>query len=133
MDMRGKVQVEVFGPMLLPQYDEHIRNYAAELKVEVEIFHSNIEGALIDKLHAARDAGVDGALINPAGYTRGHPALAAAIAQVSFPTIELHVSNPARREIVSEIAPVTRGTVSGFGIYGYYLALKGLQDICNRK
>jgi len=52
---------------------------------------------------------------------------------VKFPTIELHVSNPARRGNVSEIAPVTRGTLTGFGINGYYLALKGLQDICTRK
>jgi len=133
MNMRGKVQLEVFGPMLLPQYDEHIRKYAAELKVDVEIFHSNIEGEVINKFYEAHEAGVDGAIINPAGYSRGHPALAAAIGQVKFPTIELHVSNPARRGNVSEIAPVTRGTLTGFGIYGYYLALKGLQDICTRK
>ena len=133
MNMRGKVQVEVFGPMLLPQYDEHIRKYAAELKVDVEIFHSNIEGEVINKFYEAHEAGVDGAIINPAGYGRGHPALAAAIGQVKFPTIELHVSNPARRGNVSEIAPVTRGTLTGFGIYGYYLAMKGLQDICSVK
>ncbi len=42
MNMRGKAQIEVFGPMTLPQYDDHIRQYASELKVEVEIFHSNI-------------------------------------------------------------------------------------------
>jgi len=74
MNMRGKVQVEVFGPMLLPQYDEHIRKYAAELKVDVEIFHSNIEGEVINKLYEAHDeAGVDGAIINPAGYSRVIP------------------------------------------------------------
>lgn len=131
--MRGKVQVEIFGPMLLPQYDEHIRKYAAELKIDVEIFHSNIEGEVINKIYEAHEAGVDAAIINPAGYSRGHPALAAAISQVKFPTIELHVSNPARRGGVSEIAPVARGTLTGFGIYGYYLALKGLQDIATRK
>ena len=133
MNMRGKVQTEIFGPMTLPQYDEHIRTYARELEIDVEIFHSNIEGEVINKFYEAHENGVDGAIINPAGYTTGHPALVAAIAQVSFPTIELHVSNPARRGSVSEIAPVTRGTLTGFGVYGYYLALKGLQDICARK
>ena len=133
MNMRGKVQLDVFGPMTLPQYDEHIRKYAAELKIDVEIFHSNIEGEVINKFYEAHEAGVDGAIINPAGYGRGHPALVAAISQVKFPTIELHVSNPARRGSVSEIAPVARGTLTGFGVYGYYLALKGLQDLCAPK
>lgn len=133
MNMRGKVQVEVFGPMTLPQYDDHIRKYAADLKIDVDIFHSNVEGEVINRIYDAHDAGVDGAIINPAGYTTGHPALGAAIAQVKFPTIELHVSNPAKRGAVSDIARVTRGSIAGFGVFGYYLALRGLQDICKGK
>ena len=133
MNMRGKVQVEIFGPMLLPQYDEHIRKYAAELKVDVEIFHSNIEGEVINKIYEAHEAGVDACIINPAGYSRGHPPLCAAISQVKVPTIELHISNPARRGGTSEVAAVARGTLTGFGIYGYYMAMKGLQDIVSKK
>ena len=128
MNMRGKTQVEIFGPMTLPEYDQHIRRYASEAGVDVEIFHSNIEGEVINKLYAAHDAGVDAAIINPAGYTTGHPALAAAITQVRFPVFELHISNPARRGRVSEIAPACRGVVTGFGIFGYYLALKGIRE-----
>jgi 3-dehydroquinate dehydratase-2 len=129
MNMRGKVQVEVFGPMTLPQYDERIRNYAGELGVDVDIFHSNIEGEVINRLYDAHERDIDGAIINPAGYTTGHPALVAAIAQVKFPTIELHVSNPARRGATSDIARVTRGSIVGFGVFGYYLAMKALQDM----
>ena len=129
MNMRGKVQVDVFGPMTLPQYDEHIRKYAAELGVEVDIFHSNIEGEVINRIYEAHEAGVDGAIINPAGYTTGHPALGAALSQVRFPTIEIHVSNPAKRGAVSDIARVARGSIAGFGVYGYYLALKALQGL----
>ncbi len=125
--MRGKAQIDVFGPMTLPQYDEHIRRYAAELAVEVDIFHSNVEGEVINKFYAAHDSGVDAAVINPAGYSTGHPALMAAISQVGFPTIELHISNPARRGRESEIARVSRGVLTGFGIYGYYLALQGIK------
>jgi 3-dehydroquinate dehydratase-2 len=99
------------------------------LKAEVEIFHSNLEGEVINKLYAAHDGGVDGAIINPAGYTTGHPALAAAIGQVKFPTFELHISNPARRGRVSEIAPSCRGVVTGFGIFGYWVALRGIQNL----
>ena len=129
MNMRGKSQLDVFGPMTLPQYDEHIRKYAAELGVEVDIFHSNVEGEVINRFYAAHEAGADAAIINPAGYSTGHPALMAAITQVKFPTIELHISNPARRGRISEIGTVARGVVTGFGIFGYYLALRGLKDI----
>ena len=57
MNMRGKAQIEVHGPMTLPQYDEHIRKYASELGIEVEIFHSNIEGEVINKFYDAHDRG----------------------------------------------------------------------------
>ena len=129
MNMRGKAQVEVFGPMTLPQYDEHIRKYAAELGIEADIFHSNIEGEVINKLYDAHDADVDAGIINPAGYTIGYPALMAAIAQLRFPVFEVHMSNPARRGRDSEIARVSRGTVTGFGIFGYYLAMRGIKEI----
>jgi len=129
MNMRGKVQTDIFGTMTLPEYDEQINKYAAELGLEVEIFHSNIEGEVINKFYEAHERGVDAALINPAGYTTGHPALVAAIAQVRFPTIEVHISNPARRGGVSEIARVSRGVVAGFGIFGYYMALRGVREL----
>ena len=58
MNMRGKMQLDIFGPMLLPEYDEHIRKYAGELGFEADIFHSNIEGEVINKLYAAHDSGV---------------------------------------------------------------------------
>ena len=133
MNMRGKAQIDVFGPMLLPEYDEHIRKYAAELGVEVEIFHSNIEGEVINKFYEAHERGVDAAIINPAGYTTGHPALMAAIAQVKFPTIELHISNPARRGRESEIARVVRAVITGCGIFGYSLAMRGILDMLASK
>jgi 3-dehydroquinate dehydratase II len=128
MNMRGKVQTEIFGPMTLPEYDERIRGYAHELGVEVEVFHSNVEGEVINRLYAANDQGFDAAIFNPAGFSRGYPALVAAINQVKFPTIELHMSNPVRRGPVSETATVSQGMVTGFGIVGYYLGLRGLRD-----
>ena len=57
MNMRGKVQTEIFGPMTLAEYDERIRGYAAELALDIEIFHSNIEGEVINKLYEANDKG----------------------------------------------------------------------------
>ena len=128
MNMRGKSQVEIFGPMTLPEYDDRIRGFAERLGVEVEIFHSNIEGEVINRLYAAHDEDFTGAIINPAGFTRGYPALVAAIGNVGFPTIEVHISNPARRGTHSDVATSCLGTMAGFGIAGYALALRGLRD-----
>jgi 3-dehydroquinate dehydratase-2 len=129
MNMRGKVQAEIFGTMTLAEYDAHIRTYAAELGVEIEIFHSNIEGEVVNRLYAANDEGFDAAIFNPAGFSRGYPALVAAIGQVRFPTIEVHISNPVRRGPVSDTAAVSLGMVTGFGVEGYHLALRGLRDM----
>jgi 3-dehydroquinate dehydratase-2 len=128
MNMRGKVQTEIFGTMTLDQYNQHIREYGKELDIEVEIFHSNSEGDVINRLYQANDQGIDGALFNPAGFSRGYPALTAAISQVTFPVIEVHISNPVRRGPISDTAQVSLGMVTGFGVLGYYLALRGLRD-----
>jgi 3-dehydroquinate dehydratase-2 len=129
MEMRGKEKIEIFGTMTLPEYDEQIRKYAHELGIEVEIFHSNFEQEVVSKIEASPKNGADAIVINPAGYTTGHPALAAALAESRVPTVEVHVSNPARRGAVSEIARSTRCALAGYGVFGYYLALRGLLEL----
>jgi len=126
MNMRGKAQIDVFGPLTLPEYDKAISEFATELGVDIECFHSNIEGEVVNKLYEMDDTELHGAIINPAGYTVGYPALCAAITQVSYPVYELHMSNPAVRGKISDIGRVTNGVVSGFGILGYKLAMEAL-------
>ena len=133
MNMRGKAQIELFGPLTLAQYDEHVRRYANELDMEVEIFHSNVEGEVINRFYDAFDRRMDGALINPAGYTTDHPALYAAITQVGFPVVEVHLSNPAARGRISDAGKACRAVVTGFGIYSYSLALRGLEEMVAAK
>jgi len=133
MSMRGKAQIDLFGPMTLPEYDAAIRGYAKDLGMDVEIFHSNVEGEVINRLYAAHDdTAIDAAIINPDGFTRGYPALVAAIGRVRYPTIEVHMSNPARRGTSSDVATASRGTVTGFGIVGYDLALRGLKALVEK-
>ena len=84
---------------------------------------------IVNKFYQSHVDGYDAAIINPAGYSSGHPALAAAISQVEFPTLEVHISNPAARGSVSQIAPSCKGTVTGFGLFGYYIALKAIVDL----
>ena len=133
MNMRGKVNLETFGPMTLDQYDVAINKYAKDLGTTVELFHSNIEGEVVNRFYQALDAGVDAAIINPAGYSNGYPALVAAIGQCKFPTVEVHISNPAARGSSSQVGTACKGIVAGFGIFGYYLALQALLNMTKAK
>jgi 3-dehydroquinate dehydratase-2 len=127
MNMRGKVQLETFGPLTLDEMNEQIRGYGESLGVDVEIVHSNIEGEVVNALYDAWEQGFDACLINPAGYTTGTGALRGAIQQVPMPVIEVHASNPTARGTVSAVLPVSKGCVYGFGVYGYYLALEAVK------
>ena len=129
MNMRGKSQVEIFGPATLEEIDEQILGYAEGLGIDVEMFHSNIEGEVVNALYDAHDRGFDAALINPAGYTTVAGPLRSAITQVQFPVYEVHVSNPTARGTVSQVLPVCKGAVYGCGIYGYRLALEAVNQL----
>jgi len=129
MNMRGKVQVDIFGPTTLEELNNAIREYAKSLEIEVEFFHSNVEGEVVDALYDAHDRGVDVGIINPAGYLETSGPLPGAIRQVSFPVIEVHVSNPVARGLRSTILPACRGSVTGFGPTGYKLALVAAKEI----
>ena len=133
MNMRGKVDIEIFVPMTLEQLNDTIRGYATNLGVEVEFCQSNIEGEVVNALYRAHDSDVDAALINPAGYMRTTGPLPTAIGQVRFPVIEVHVSNPVARGLASTTLPMCRGSVTGFGPFSYSLALAAAKEIVNAK
>jgi 3-dehydroquinate dehydratase-2 len=129
MNMRGKVQIELFGQATLDETNDQIGRYAESLGVQVEFFHSNILGEVLNALYDAHDRDVDAVVINPAGFTTGAGPLPSAIAQVRYPVIEVHASNPTSRGIVSAVLPACRGSVYGFGVYGYYLALEAAKQL----
>ena len=129
MDRRGKVQVETFGPMTLEEINEQILGFAEGLGMDIEIFHSNIEGEVVNALYDAHDRDFEAALINPAGYTTTTGPIRGAISQVKYPVIEVHASNPTARGTVSQVLPVCKGAVYGFGVYGYKLALEAVKQM----
>jgi 3-dehydroquinate dehydratase II len=133
MNMRGKVDIEIFGPMTLDELNDEIRGYARKLGVDVAFCQSNVEGEVVNALYDAHDSDVDAALINPAGYMRTTGPLPTAIGQVRFPVIEVHVSNPVARGVASTTLPVCRGSVTGFGPFSYYLALAAAREIVAAK
>ncbi|HIT63046.1 MAG TPA: type II 3-dehydroquinate dehydratase [Candidatus Ventrimonas merdavium] len=93
---------------------------------ELEVFQSNCEGALIDKIQEAYHSGVEGIVINPGAFTHYSYAIRDALASIQVPIVEVHISNVHKREEfrhVSVTAPVCTGQVVGLGLRGYLLAM----------
>ncbi|MBI1814251.1 MAG: type II 3-dehydroquinate dehydratase [Deltaproteobacteria bacterium] len=128
LNLIGTREPDVYGRETLADIETRLRELSAELGVTLETFQSNSEGALVDRIHAARGA-ADGILINPGAYTHTSIALRDALLAVELPTVEVHLSNVHRREEfrrLSLIAPVAVGQVLGFGGNSYLLGLRAL-------
>ncbi|MDC2863460.1 type II 3-dehydroquinate dehydratase [Bacillus sp. BP-3] len=126
----GVREVNVYGTGTLASLEIDMKQQAENLGVELECFQSNHEGAIIDIIHEAEDT-YKGIILNPGAFTHYSYAIRDAIASVSIPVIEVHISNIHQRESfrhVSVTAPVTAGQIVGFGLYGYHLALLALVE-----
>ena len=130
LNLTGKRETEIYGKNTLDDINRMIKDWADKNKVEVEIFQSNHEGAIIDKIHSA-EGNADFIVINPGAFTHYSIAIRDAISAVEIPTVEDHLSNIHARESFrskSVIAPVCKGQISGFGPKSYILALESLQN-----
>lgn len=131
----GKRETGIYGTTTLKDINESLISLAKELGVDVTVFQSNSEGALIDRIHEASGS-FDAIVINPAGYTHTSVALRDAIAGADIPAIEVHISNIYTREKFrhhSYIAPVAVGQIAGLGVNSYLLGLRGAVDIVRSK
>lgn len=126
----GLREPDIYGRFTLADLEVILRKEGEVLGVDLDFFQSNSEGAIVDVIQQARDK-YDGLIINPGAYTHYSIAIRDAIAGEGIPTIEVHISNIYKREEFrhySFIAPVAIGQITGFGIYGYILALYGLNN-----
>lgn len=124
LNLLGTREPDIYGRDTLDDIAAALHEQARELGLQLDVRQSNHEGHLIDWLHEAADA--HAVLLNAGGFTHTSVALRDAIASISTPVIEVHLSNPAARESFrrrSLISGVVKGTVSGFGALSYRLAL----------
>lgn len=127
LNLLGQREPHIYGATTLADIDRALLSLGAELGLDVVTFQSNHEGALIDRLHAARSDGTRFIIINPAAYTHTSVALRDAIAATDLPFIEVHLSNVYRREAFrhhSYFSDLALAVISGCGAHGYQLALR---------
>ena len=131
LNLLGEREPGVYGSTSFAELNNMIQDRAEKLSMECEIFQSNHEGAIIDRLHAARKD-FDGVIINAGAYTHYSYAIHDAIHDIRIPVIEVHISNIHAREgfrSKSVISPVCKGTIAGFGINSYFLALYAMAEM----
>ena len=126
LNMLGIREPDIYGKQDFAALEAFIRQAADECGAQVELFQSNHEGAVVDKIQWAYGK-MDGIVINPAAYTHTSVALLDAVKAVGIPTVEVHVSDPDSREEfrhVSYIRSACKATIRGHGLPGYLEALR---------
>lgn len=124
LNLLGTRETDVYGSQTFETYFNELKKKFAT--IELDCYQSNVEGELINKLHEVGFS-YDGIIINAGGYTHTSVALRDAIASIKTPTIEVHISNVFAREDfrhTSLIAPKCKGSISGFGMDSYKLAVE---------
>jgi 3-dehydroquinate dehydratase II len=128
LNLLGRKERDIYGSETLAEINRLLTEVARQHSVELELFQSNHEGAIIDKIQEAMET-ARGILINPGGFTHYSIAIRDALSAVALPTVEVHLSNIHAREDFrghTVIASVCIGQVGGFGKQSYVLGLLGL-------
>lgn len=123
LNLLGKREPGIYGSESFDPFLAKLRNEYMEL--QIDYYHSNVEGEIINKLHEAGFS-FDGIIINAGGYTHTSVAIGDAVQSIQSPVVEVHISNVFSREEfrhVSYIAPYAKGSISGFGLNSYRLAV----------
>ncbi|MDD2966367.1 MAG: type II 3-dehydroquinate dehydratase [Desulfovibrionaceae bacterium] len=136
LNMFGQRDPRHYGKATLANINDNLIALGAELDMQVSCFQSNAEGAFIDRIHAALHDGTQGIVINAGAWTHYNYAIADALAILSVPIVEVHMSNIHAREGFrhqSVLAPLVCGSVCGFGVESYLLGLRALATLCAPK
>ena len=126
-NMFGKREPKYYGTITLDEIDAKLCELGKELGVEVESFQTNEEGAMCERIHRAYFDKVDGVIINAGAWTHYSYGLRDALAILTVPIVEIHMSNNHKREAFrqhSVISEVAKGYIAGFGIDSYLAGLR---------
>lgn len=133
LNLVGKRQTYLYGELPFEEYLKTLR--ARYPEIQIDYYHSNIEGELIDKIHEVGFE-YDGIIINAGGYTHTSVSIADALAGVEAPSIEVHITNILGRDEyrhVSFIANACEGSLMGLGLDVYRLALEGIKEMVTKR
>ncbi len=133
MSYLGRRQPELYGTTTAAELDQMLLEHARTNAYDLEIFYTHLEGEAIERLYQAVDEGVDGVVMNPAGFLYAGYALRDCLRAISFPYIEVHMTNIERRGIHSILAEVSVGVIAGFGVHSYFLGLDAMLKEVRRK
>ncbi len=133
MSYLGRRQPELYGTTTAAELDQMLLEHARMNAYDLEIFYTHLEGEAIERLYQAVDEGVDGVVMNPAGFLYAGYALRDCLRAISFPYIEVHMTNIERRGIHSILAEVSVGVIAGFGVHSYFLGLDAMLKEVRRK
>jgi 3-dehydroquinate dehydratase II len=127
LNLLGLREPDIYGTDTLDDIAGQLDDRARELDLQIDMRQSNHEGHLVDWLHEAQAVGARAVLLNAGAFTHTSVAIHDAVKAVTTPVIEVHLSNPHRREAfrhVSFVGQAARGTIAGFGALSYRLALE---------
>ena len=130
INMLGIREPDIYGAETFAALCEKVKNHAAELGAEVELYQSNHEGDLVDKIQQAY-GDADGIVINPGAYTHTSIAILDAVKSVMIPTVEVHISKVEEREDFRQVSYIRLAcvkTITGHGINGYLEAMDFLAE-----
>ena len=133
-NMFGKREPEFYGTITLDQINEGLVKLGEELGVKVTHFQTNSEGELVDRIHKAFFDKVDGVVINPGAWTHYSYGMRDALAMLSCPIVEIHMSNNHARDKFrqhSVISDIAKGYIAGFGFDSYLLGLRAAVAAAN--
>lgn len=136
LNMLGIREKEIYGNNSYDDLVEMINTYASNEGIEVKVFQSNYEGALVDEIQKAYFEEFDGIVINPAAYTHTSIAILDAIKAVKLPCVEVHISDVSTREAFRQVSYIRSAcikTIMGKGFDGYLLAIDELLKYVNNK
>ena len=133
MTFLGRREPEFYGSTSAAELDAMLSSHAKSHGYALDIFYTHVEGEAIARIYAAVDAGVQGLVMNPAGFLYSGYALGDCIRAAKLPYIEVHMTNIERRGKSSVLAEVCEGMIFGFGLQSYIMGLEAMLHLLDNQ